>query len=69
MEVLHVGKGVGLLRQADEAVEENTEDASKENMSPVVKKYGEKVTVKIKCSSSHEEKHYIEWAEVIAGEK
>ncbi|NLC11198.1 MAG: desulfoferrodoxin [Firmicutes bacterium] len=71
VEVLHVGKGeLVCCGRPMKLLEENTEDASKEKHVPVVKKYGEKVTVKI-GSAPHpmEEKHYIEWAEVIAGEK
>lgn len=49
---------------------ENTEDASYEKHVPVVEKTDDGILVKV-GSDVHpmEEKHYIEWIEVIAGNK
>lgn len=51
-------------------VEENTVDASKEKHVPVIEKSDGKVTVKV-GSIPHpmEEAHYIQWIEVIDGDK
>jgi len=51
-------------------VEENTVDASKEKHVPVIEKSDGKVTVKV-GSIPHpmEEAHYIQWIEVIDGNK
>ena len=71
IEVLH--EGVGELVCCDQPMtklEENTVDAAKEKHVPVVEKLdgGFKVTV---GSVAHpmEEKHFIEWIELVAGEK
>ncbi|MBS4032186.1 MAG: desulfoferrodoxin [Clostridiales bacterium] len=68
VEVLHGAKGqLVCCNQPMQLVTENTVDASKEKHVPVVEKVegGFKVTV---GSVAHpmEEKHYIEWIEVIA---
>jgi superoxide reductase len=69
--VLHVGGGTLVCcGQPMELLVENTTDASREKHVPVVTKVpgGFKVTV---GSVPHpmEEKHYIEWIELLAGER
>ena len=71
VEMLHGGKGeLVCCGQPMKLLEENTVDASKEKHVPVVEKTsdGFKVTV---GSAPHpmEEKHYIQWIEIIAGDK
>jgi superoxide reductase len=71
VEVLHGGKGE--LTCCDEAMKlfvENTVDAAKEKHIPVVEKTADGFKVKV-GSVAHpmEEKHYIEWIEVIADGK
>jgi len=68
-----VGEGAGELvccGQPMKKLTENTVDASKEKHVPVIEKVpgGYKVTV---GSVMHpmEEKHYIEWIELVAGDK
>ena len=71
VEVLHAGKGaLACCNQPMKLVAENTVDASLEKHVPVIEKAGETVTVKV-GSVAHpmEEKHYIEWVEVVAGGK
>ncbi len=71
VEVLHAGKGeLVCCGEPMELLKENTEDASREKHVPVVEKEEGKVVVKV-GSNPHpmEEKHYIEWVELIAGEK
>lgn len=71
VEVVHGGKGT-LVCCGKEMVlfTENTMDAAKEKHVPVIEKIegGYKVSV---GSAAHpmEEKHYIEWVELIAGDK
>ncbi len=50
--------------------EERTQDAGKEKHVPVVEKTAENITVKL-GSVPHpmEEKHYIQWIEVISGDR
>ena len=49
---------------------ENTVDAAREKHVPVAEQSGTKVTVKVgNVAHPMEEKHYIEWIEVIAGGK
>ena len=67
VEVLHAGKGVLVCcNQPMKLMSENTVDASLEKHVPVVEKSGDGVLVKV-GSVPHpmEEKHYIEWIEVI----
>ena len=67
VEVLHAGKGVLVCcNQPMKLMAENTVDASLEKHVPVIEKKGDGVTVKV-GSVPHpmEEKHYIEWVEVI----
>ena len=71
VEVMHTG--VGELVCCDEPMElmtENTVDASREKHVPVVEEQNGKVKVKV-GSVPHpmEEKHYMEWIEIIDGEK
>lgn len=71
VEVLHAGKGeLVCCGKPMQLLAENTEDASQEKHVPVLTKETGKVTVKV-GSAAHpmEEKHYIEWVEVIAGDK
>jgi len=70
VEVLHGGKGeLVCCGQPMNLYEENTVDAAKEKHVPVVEKTAEGVKVKV-GSVEHpmEEKHYIEWIEIIDGE-
>jgi superoxide reductase len=71
VEVLHAGKGeLVCCKQPMKLFVENTVDAAKEKHVPVVERtaHGIKVTV---GSVPHpmEEKHYIEWIEIIADGK
>jgi superoxide reductase len=71
VEVLHAGKGeLVCCKQPMKIFVENTVDAAKEKHVPVVEKTEEGVKVKV-GSVYHpmEEKHYIEWIEVIADGK
>lgn len=68
VEVLHTGIGqLVCCNQPMTLMVENTVDASREKHVPVVEKAGDQVTVKV-GSAAHpmEEKHYIQWIEVIA---
>lgn len=71
VEVLHTGKGqLVCCNKPMVLLTENTVDASKEKHVPVIEITDGKVTVKV-GSVPHpmEEKHYIEWIEVIADGK
>lgn len=71
VEVLHAGKGeLVCCKQPMKLFVENTVDAAKEKHVPVVEKTAEGIKVKV-GSVAHpmEEKHYIEWIEVIADGK
>src|SRR5690554_3486251 len=68
VEVLHAGKGeLVCCNKPMELLQENTLDASKEKHLPVMTKRGEQVVVSV-GSPEHpmEEKHYIEWIELVA---
>jgi superoxide reductase len=68
VEVLHGGQGeLVCCGQPMKLFKENTVDAAKEKHVPVVEKTGDGFTVKV-GSVAHpmEEKHYIEWIEIIA---
>jgi superoxide reductase len=68
VEVLHEGPGeLVCCGQPMKLMEENTVDAAKEKHVPVIEKTAEGVIVKL-GSIPHpmEEKHYIEWIELIA---
>jgi superoxide reductase len=70
VEVLHGGKGQLICcGQPMELCEENTVDAAKEKHVPVVERSDEGVKVAV-GSVPHpmEEKHFIEWIQVIDGE-
>ena len=67
IEVMHGGRGTLLCcNQPMKPMSENTVDASLEKHVPVVERRGDSLTVKV-GSVPHpmEEKHYIEWIEVI----
>jgi len=71
VEVLHGGGGeLVCCGEAMKLFAENTVDASKEKHVPVIERNGDTITVKV-GSVPHpmEEKHYIEWIEIIAGGK
>ena len=71
VEVLHGGPGVLVCCGADmKAMFENTTDAAKEKHVPVIEKTEKGVTVKV-GSVAHpmEEKHFIEWIELVADGK
>ena len=71
VEMLHEGKGdLTCCGQGMKHFVENTVDAAKEKHVPVVEKAANGFTVKV-GSVAHpmEEKHYIEWIEVIADGK
>lgn len=72
IEVLHTG--VGELVCCDEPMqkqEEKTEDASTEKHVPYIEKTNDGILVKIGQNQDHpmEEKHYIEWIQLIADGK
>ena len=71
VEVVHEGKGqLVCCNQPMKQMVENTVDAAKEKHVPVVEKTAAGVKVKV-GSVAHpmEEKHYIEWVQIIAGGK
>ncbi|MCK4486319.1 MAG: desulfoferrodoxin [Desulfobacterales bacterium] len=71
VEMLHAGKGeLVCCKQPMKLFVENTVDAAKEKHVPVVEKTAEGIKVKV-GSVPHpmEEKHYIEWIEIIADGK
>lgn len=71
VEVLHAGKGeLVCCGEPMKLLQENTEDAAKEKHVPVIEKASGKVTVKV-GSNPHpmEEKHYIEWVELLVDGK
>ena len=71
VEVLHVGVGqLVCCGQPMELLTEKTKDVGLEKHVPVIEKVGGKVKVKV-GSVPHpmEEKHYIEWVEIIANGK
>jgi len=71
VEVLHEGEGeLVCCGQPMQLLVENTVDAAKEKHVPVIEKTASGVKVKV-GSVAHpmEEKHYIEWIEIIADGK
>ncbi len=71
VEVLHAGEGeLVCCQEPMKRYVENTVDAAKEKHVPVVEKTASGVKVKV-GSVAHpmEEKHYIEWVEIISGGK
>ena len=71
VEVLHGGKGeLVCCGQAMKLLKENTVDAAKEKHVPVVERTAEGYKVKVgEVAHPMEEKHYIEWVEVVADGK
>jgi superoxide reductase len=71
VEILHAGAGeLVCCGAAMKLFTENTVDAAKEKHVPVIEKSADGVKVKV-GSVAHpmEEKHYIEWIEVLVGGK
>jgi superoxide reductase len=71
VDVLHGGGGeLVCCGQPMKLFVENTVDAAKEKHVPVIEKTDQGIKVKV-GSVPHpmEEKHYIEWVEIIAGDK
>jgi len=70
VEVLHVGGGeLVCCGQPMTLLTENTVDASKEKHVPVVEKTADGVKVKVGAvPHPMEDKHFIQWVEVIEGE-
>ncbi len=71
VEVIHIGVGQLICcGQPMELLKEKTEDVGLEKHVPVIEKTGNKVKVKI-GSIPHpmEEKHYIEWIEIIVDDQ
>jgi superoxide reductase len=68
VEVLHEGKGdLVCCGQPMKLFKENTVDAAKEKHVPVIEKVADGFKVKIGAvAHPMEEKHYIEWIEIIA---
>lgn len=71
VEVLHGGKGeLVCCGQPMKLIVENTVDAAKEKHVPIVEKTASGIKVKVGgVAHPMEEKHYIEWIEVIADGK
>ena len=71
VEVLHGGKGELVCCGKPMVIQkENTVDAAKEKHVPVVEKNADGVKVKVgDVAHPMEEKHYIEWVEIIADGK
>ena len=71
VEVLHIGDGeLVCCGQPMKLFQQNTVDATKEKHIPVIDRNKNEVKVKV-GSTPHpmEEKHYIEWIEIIDGDK
>ncbi len=71
IEVLHAGKGnLVCCGQPMNLLVENTVDAAKEKHVPVIEKVNGGVKVKVgEVAHPMEEKHWIEWVEIIADGK
>jgi superoxide reductase len=71
VEVMHGGKGeLVCCGKAMKLFKENTVDAAKEKHVPVVEKTADGFKVKVgEVAHPMEEKHYIEWIEIIADGK
>jgi superoxide reductase len=71
IEVLHAGKGdLVCCGKPMSLLIENTVDAAKEKHVPVIEKIDGGVTVKVgEVAHPMEEKHWIEWVEIIADGK
>ncbi len=71
VEVIHTGKGeLVCCGKPMKLMEENTVDAAKEKHVPVIEKREDGYLIKV-GSVDHpmEDKHYIEWVELIVGDK
>ncbi len=71
IEVLHEGAGEILCcNEPMKLMQENTVDASREKHVPVIERGADSLTIKV-GSIPHpmEEKHYIEWIEIVADGK
>lgn len=68
VEVLHGGEGeLVCCGQPMKLFKENTVDAAKEKHVPVIEKTADGIKVKVgEVAHPMEEKHYIEWIEIIA---
>lgn len=68
VEILHAGKGqLVCCNKPMILLAENTVDAAREKHVPVIEKADGKVTVKVgDVAHPMEEKHFIEWVEIIA---
>jgi superoxide reductase len=71
VEVLHGGKGTLVCCGEDmKLYKENTVDAAQEKHVPVIEKIADGYKIKVGAvAHPMEEKHFIEWIEVIAGER
>ena len=71
VEVLHSGKGeLVCCGEPMKLYKENTVDAAKEKHVPVIEKTSDGFKVKVgQAAHPMEEKHYIEWIEIIADDK
>ena len=71
VEVLHTGGGeLVCCEQPMNLLSENTTDAAKEKHVPVIEKTANGYLVKVgEVNHPMEEKHYIEWIQLIAGEQ
>lgn len=71
VEILHTGDGqLVCCGQPMTLLKENTTDAAKEKHVPVIEKVGNGFKVKVgEVPHPMEEKHHIEWIELLAGEK
>ena len=71
IEVLHAGKGnLVCCGQPMKLLVENTVDAAKEKHVPVIEKVDDGVKVKVgEVAHPMEDKHWIEWVEIIADGK
>ena len=69
--VMHSGKGeLSCCNQPMKLFKENTVDAAKEKHVPVIEKTDGGIKIKVgEVSHPMEKKHYIEWIELLAGEK
>lgn len=70
VEVLHTGKGeLVCCGQPMNLVQENSTDAAKEKHVPVVEKSEEGLKIKVgEINHPMDEKHFIEWIEMINGD-
>ena len=72
VEMLHIGKGkLVCCGKPMKLMQEKTEDSSVEKHVPFIKKEDGKITVKVGENTAHpmEEKHYIEWIELLVDGK